>query len=157
MESVREYIISVIASGLLCAFVGRLMDKKGIPGAIGKLLTGIVMMISILAPMTDISFGTMSDLKAEYEKISQDAVERGEKITSQAMRESISDGLEAYLLDKAKQMGLELEIDVLVSYDDFPLPEKVYLSGDANPYAKKRLMQIIEEELGVMEDDQLWT
>ena len=156
MESIREYILSVIAAGLLCGVVRHLIDKKGVPGAVGKLLTGIVMMFSILAPLSDLSFGSALELKMQYHKIAQEAVLRGEKITGDSMRKSISESLEAYLLDKARQMGLELQVQVTVSDDLYPVPQKVCISGNISPYAKKRLVQIIEEELGVKEDDQQW-
>jgi hypothetical protein len=92
----------------------------------------------------------------EYQSISQEAVRRGEKMTIDAMRKSISDSLEAYLLDKAQEMGMELQVNVILSDDPYPIPEKVSISGDTSPYGKKRMSQIIETELGVMEENQIW-
>ena len=156
MLAIQEYVLSVIASGLLCSIAGKLLDKKGVSGAIGKLLTGIVMMICILAPLSDILVDSVLDMKMEYQSISQEAVQQGEKITADAMRESISESLEEYLLDKAREMGMELQVNVILSDDLYPVPEKVSISGVVSPYGKKRMAQIIETELGVMEENQIW-
>jgi stage III sporulation protein AF len=156
MQAIREYILSVITAGLLCAIVGKLLNDKGVPATIGKLLTGIIMMISVLAPFAELSADSVLDLKTEYQTISLDAVQRGEKITSDAMQNSISNSLEAYLLDKAQEMGMELQVEVILSDDLYPIPVKVIISGIASPYGKKRMSQIIEANLGVMEENQVW-
>ena len=91
MQAIREYILSVITAGLLCAIVGKLLNDKGVPATIGKLLTGIIMMISVLAPFAELSADSVLDLKTEYQTISLDAVQRGEKITQPVIARERSD------------------------------------------------------------------
>ena len=156
MDLIREYILSVAVVGILCGIVRKLIDKKGIPGMLGKSLTGLAITITILSPLTNFSLGSLNKIKFEYQEVGEKAVRAGEEIMHEALGESISEYSETYIFNKAKEMGVQLEVEVYVSNDVYPVPKKVRISGSISPYVKKRLQQIIEEDLGVMEENQEW-
>lgn len=157
MDTIREYLLSVTAAAMLCAVARRMLDKKGTPGAVGKLLTGLFMTFTVLSPLVGFSFGSVRDLTEDHEQLAQAAVQSGEKYASEALRESITEQLEAYVLDKADAMGAHIKVEITLSKDIYPVPEKIRISGQVAPYAKDRLKQIIKEELGVLEENQIWT
>lgn len=157
MDAIREYLLSVTAAAILCSVVRRMLNKKKTAGMIGKLLTGLFMIYTVLSPLVGVSFGSVEDLTDLYREDAHAAVARGENLTAQSLRESIKDRLEAYVLEKADGMGVQVRVNILLSDDLYPVPEKVYISGQVAPYAKNRLKQIIREDLGVSEEDQIWT
>ena len=72
------------------------------------------------------------------------------------MRTIIKGETEAYILDKAASLGVELEVDVLLE-DMYPMaPKTVRLSGSVSPYVRNRLQNIIAEELGISKENQIW-
>jgi len=157
MDGIKEYILSVAAAAILCAVVRRLLEKKGTAGSVGKLLTGIFMTVTVLSPLTGLTVGPMDEIMDDYRMIAQEAVAQGEKSTANALRQSISQQMEAYIIEKALALGADIQVEIRLSEDLYPTPIGVRLSGQIAPYAKSRLQRIIEEDLGVGEEDQIWT
>ena len=72
------------------------------------------------------------------------------------MEESIKTRVSSYILNKATAMGLRLEIEVMLTEDDIPLPEEVHIKGDASPYLKSQLTNTISNDLNIAEDKIQW-
>ena len=72
-------------------------------------------------------------------------------------REIITDKTCAYILDKAETLRAQLTVQVILSDEELPVPERIYLTGQASPYARSMLQRLIEEELGVPKERQIWT
>ena len=157
MGMLLEYILSISTAAILCAIVRRLLDKKGTPGAVGKLLTGIFMAVTVLSPLTGFSFGGVEDLLSFSQIQAEKAVEAGEKQGTNALRKSISDQVQAYILEKAQALGADIQVEIILSADTYPVPECVRISGQIAPYAKTMLKQILREDLGILEENQIWT
>ena len=68
----------------------------------------------------------------------------------------IQEKTEAYILDKAGQLGLQLQAEVSVSETEEPVPWAVVLSGEVKPDQKRRLEAILEQELGIARENQQW-
>ena len=68
----------------------------------------------------------------------------------------IIEQLQAYILDKAADLGAELEVEILMPDDGSGQPQGVVLRGAVSPYAKTRLQQIIAEDLDIAKEKQQW-
>lgn len=156
MESIREYLLSVSMAAIVCAVTRRLLDRKGTPAAIGKLLTGLFMTVTVLSPLTNLSFTPLQDFTAGFRLQAQQAVKKGEALSNSALRDGISERLQAYILDKAEDLGANIQVQIILSDDVYPAPEQVRIHGDISPYGRSQLKRIIEE-LGVAEENQIWT
>ena len=66
----------------------------------------------------------------------------------------ISAEVEAYILDKAASLGVDLNVEVWLN--DTGLPESVALSGQIAPSDRQVLSQFIDHDLGVGEEAQTW-
>ena len=55
-----------------------------------------------------------------------------------------------------KALHADVAVDVILSDTSMPVPEYVRISGNVAPYAKQQLINIIERELGVAEENQIW-
>ena len=157
MDAIREYLLTVALAAIICAVIKRLLDRKGIPAAIARLLTGIFMTVTVLSPLTGISLGGLSDMTGDFRIRAEQAVQSGKKLTADSMRKDIMEQTRAYILDKAEDMGAQIDVQVTLSDDYYPVPKQVTISGSIGPYAKKRLQSILREDLGVPEEYQIWT
>lgn len=156
MEGVKQYLLSIIAAAIISALVITIIGKKGAHAAIVRLLTGLFLAMTVVSPWTKLQ---MNDLSSYFEGISLEA----NSVSSEAMamiseeRTSIiKNEIEAYILDKAASLELDIKVDVELSDQDPPTPYAVTISGTASPYAKQRLQSIISEKLGVPKEQQSW-
>ena len=151
----KNYIISIVLCGIVCAIAGAMLDKKTATGKLIKILTGILMCVTLLTPLTKISFQNITDyfddLSWEAETYSQD----GKNTAQTTMRTIIKSQTEAYILDKAKSMGLDVAVEVELD-DNNSVPCRVTINGEVSPYVKRVLEAYLEETLGIAKENQRW-
>lgn len=112
-------------------------------------------MATALGPLGLLRLPELSDPTAQARAEAGRAAERAEEETKQQMTAIISEEAVSYILDKAGDLGLELEVQV--ELDENLLPWSVRLQGAVSPYAKSRLSGQIETELGISQERQVWS
>jgi hypothetical protein len=113
------------------------------------------MALTVLGPVAQIRLPAFSSLPDTLQ--AQTAVLDGEETARAALAESISTRVEAYILENAADLGLQLTVDVELSRDPIPIPVRIYLQGNISPYAKQKLQTVIREDLGIDKENQIWT
>jgi hypothetical protein len=102
----------------------------------------------------------ISDLTDYFSDLSVDAstvVSQGKESAEQCTTAIIKSQLEAYILDKASLLELDISAEVLLDDSQPPSPKNVKIVGKASPYAKQRMLQIISDELGIPKENISWT
>ena len=74
-----------------------------------------------------------------------------------AYRQGIIIRTESYILEKAKALNCDLQVEVILSSDATPVPEQVRISGSISPYAKQAISTMLTEDLGIDREAQIWT
>lgn len=156
MMDLRQYILSVTVAAMICALVQQLLDKKGTAATIGKMLTGLFLTFTVIHPFANLHLMELGNFTMSFDHEAASAVAQGQALSKNALRESITKRTEAYILDKARQLDLKLTVEVTVSQDDIPIPERVRLKGNVSPYAKARLQSILVNDLGIAKEKQIW-
>lgn len=156
MEAVKTYLLSVTAAAVICGIVKALLGDKGTLGAVGKLLTGIFLAMTVIRPLVSLELEDLSDFWEDISLDASAAVTEGENASAQALRERIKTETESYILDKAASFAVQLTVEVTLSDEDIPVPSAVRLTGNVSPYAKLQLQQTISEDLGIPEEAQTW-
>lgn len=156
MEGLRKYVITVTAAALICGIVTGMVKKDG-SGELVKMLCGLALAFTVLRPISgfrieDVSLEGLTTFE-EGERIAA----QGEKNTREAVADIIKTETEAYILDKAAALDISLTAEVSLSEDTIPVPVGVILSGAVSPYARSRLTNVIEKELGIPKENQVWT
>ncbi len=155
MTSLRNYLISVVIAALICGILSGLAGKKSQQQGLIRLLCGIFLSLTVIKPLMNVQLEEITLYTQSVTMDAQGAVAYGEAIAANQKSEIIKQRTEAYILDKATSLGASL--DVSVSLDEGgSIPQRVTLSGSIAPLAKKRLMQIIAQDLGIAEEDQTW-
>lgn len=156
MTSLKEYLLSVIVVSVFCALINSLIKEKGAASHLLKLMSGILIMIVVLKPL--ISF-KMNDIHSYIESFSVDAsfhVQQGEKTSQESYAAIIKEQTQAYILDKATSLDVDIAVDVILDTNAPYTPVTVYLRGSVSPYAKKQLSDYIAEKLAIGKEAQIW-
>lgn len=156
MEGISGYLLSVMAAAIVCAIVKRLLEGKGAAAAVGKMLCGVFLLFTMIAPLTDITLLPLGDITDVWQAEAADAIAQGENSARAEWERGISDRVEAYILDKAAQYGAQLTVTVALGSDAIPLPQRVTIQGNISPYGKTQLQSWIAENLGIAKEDQVW-
>ena len=151
----RNYIISIIVAGIICAITDLLLDHKTTVGKIAKILTGILMSITVLAPLTNISFKNITNYFDSLLSNADSYVEEGRITAQNSICGIIKTQTEAYILDKAKSLGLDVAVEVELD-DNNSVPCGVTISGTISPYAKGLMTSYITETIGITKEHQRW-
>lgn len=156
MEHIREYLLSVTTAALLCGILQSLVGEKGSSAGILRLICGIFLSFTIVRPIADIQLGELAFLTYDIEKNASLAVQEGEDYAKAAMARLIKEQTEAYILDKARLYGADIDVVVTVSSDDPPVLTGCIISGNLSAYAKQQLGHILKLDLGIPKEDQKW-
>ncbi len=156
MEGIRKYIISVVAAAIICAVVKLLIDQKSAPGAVVKLIAGVLLTVTVIGPVTNIQFMDLSKYVEDFTLSADTAVDAGTAYAAENTAVIIKQRTEAYILDKAQLLGADVQVDVILSEESVQRPCTVVVTGNLSPYAKQKLMTIIVQDLGIPEENQVW-
>lgn len=152
----KQYILSLTAAGVICAIIRQLCGEKGFSGRMIRVLCGFFMAITLLSPLRSFSTGSLFAEFSGYEAAGETAAANGKEMADQAVREIIIRQTQAYILDEAEKLGLDLNVEVTVCDSDPPIPTRVILTGAVSPYKKTILSRMLSQSLGIAQEDQLW-
>ncbi len=152
----EEYILSVVASAIICSGLRAVFGGKGSTAALLQTICGIYMAFVLVAPLKDIDFSIYTDYFSGIMEDAQAAVEDGENIALQELSKRIKEETEAYILDKAVSLGADVSVEISLTGSTPPTPSQITVKGAVSPYVKKVLSRYIEEQLGIPEGAQTW-
>lgn len=156
MRALAEYIISVSAAALLCGILNS-MTVKVTAKEILRLVSGLFLAFCVISPVSNLRLPELSEVGADWEREAAAAAQAGEDMAHDAVSDSISEQLEAYILDKAGSMGLDIRVEITLDPLEGYLPRTLTVLGDAPVQKRKRFIQEIAEDLGIREEDVIWT
>ena len=154
MEFISEYLRNILVAALICSILLPWADRNKSTGHILKLLCGVFLAITMIQPLT--KFKNLQWVSVLAPSDVAKTVEAGTAYGKEEMGKIISDQSCAYILDKAESLGLDIQVEVLLSSDFPPVPESVIISGSGSPYNKQVLTKMISDDLAIPEDKQIW-
>ena len=153
MNRVSQHLLSILAGALLVSISNTLVKNKGALSSILKLITGVTLTMLIVSPWTGITIDTVGYSLSETAIV----VENGKKVAQNEISIYIKEQTEAYILDKAFDLGLDISVDVTLTEEMPPEIASVSVKGFASPFAQKQIMILIREDLGVAEECLVWS
>ena len=153
----KSYLISVVSAGMICAITGALFPPKTAVGQIAKLLSGILLTVTVISPLTNLSFQNLSDYINNLTNDADSYVAEGTFAAQKELASIIKTETEAYILDKANQMGLQIAVEVVLDENNHSIPSSVTVTGNLSPYTKEALSSYIENTLGIAKEKQIWS
>lgn len=156
MGKIAEYMLCITAAGILCAVIRSVLDPSTAIGKIVKVICGVFMAVTLLSPLMGLDLEYISDYLKEYKTISASATEEGTQMAYEELSGIIKQQTQSYILDKALDLGLDVDVEVKLTDSDPPTPYQVILTGTASPYKKQMLSQYITENLGITQENLKW-
>ena len=156
MDGIRQYIFTVIAAALLCGVLSSIFHQ-GKSKDLLRILCGIFLAFTVLKPITGVDLSDILEESLIFESDAEQTAALGENMAYQAMTELIKEKSQAYILDKAAELDASITAEVTVSEEEPPKPLSVVISGQVSPYNRKKLESILETDLGIAKENQVWT
>ena len=156
MFFIRHYLLSIIAAAVICAVVRAFAGKKGSTATIVNLISGIFLCITVISPWTDYSFSDITEHIGNYSNSAEAIVSDGVLAAQRESSTIIKKEAEAYIVNKAKSLGVDLQAEVTLNEHPPTTPKSVRLTANASPYLRNKISQDIFENLGIPEAEQIW-
>ena len=156
MDGIREYLVQVTAAALVCGIVNTIVGKKGSVAATVRVMTVILMTVTMASPLVRLRVSGISDFFRDIRFDSEVYSQQGSDASKDAVSDIIKERAEAYILDKAASVGADIRVELELSEDALPVPVSVTLSGAVSPAGRRRLQEMIRDDLGIPLEAQKW-
>lgn len=146
----------IVAAAIVCAVARSLLGDKTTTGRVVTLVSGVLMAVTVISPLANITFTGISDF---WDELSDDAnkyVLEGTAMAEKQEVDIIKSQSEAYILDKANRMGLQIAVEVELDGQNGNIPCGVVIKGNISPYGQMQLESYIEQNLGIAKENQTW-
>ena len=153
MEAIRDYLFSVTAAALICGAVSCIIGKNGGISKLLKLLCGIFLAAAVIKPVVDVKIDDLSFFSNRLGVDADQVVAIGKEMAADEMNRIIKEKSEAYILDKAMSLGAKVEVMIKLENS---VPTGITVKGDVSPFLKSQLSACIIQDLGILQEDQIW-
>lgn len=149
MSALSGYLMRLICAAIVCALIGSVAGRSQ---SLRRLIAGIFLTLTALSPVEDLELPDLdlNRLQADAQAAVRDGTEQADEMRA----DIISEACQAYIWNKASELGLELEIRL--ELDGEGLPRSVELTGQASPLERRQLTQTIVRDLGLGREDVTW-
>ena len=157
MDKISQYLLSIIASAIICGLVNSLLEKNKTMASISKLLTGLVLLLTMLRPLIHINVTNIFAFSQSMHTDAQEMIENAQSISDTKQSEIIKSKTEQYIIENANALGADITVRVELDNSNHNIPCGVKISGMVSPYVRTKLAQKIVDELGIPREAQTWT
>lgn len=147
------FVLRLCAGAIVCGILTEL-NREGPIGQGIKVLCGLFLLLTVLGPLGKLQIPDVGAFGQSWQEEAAKAVEEGQRCAFQNRQAGIKEGLEAYILDKAAELGLQLGAAVTLSQEG--TPTGVLLSGSPTASQKQALEQTLTEALGIPKEAVRW-
>lgn len=148
MDAIASYVMTLVCGAVICSIILSIGGTQGAGGSVRRMVCGLFMAFLAISPLRDLDLGELPETLDAFSAEAEIAAQDGVAIAEESVLSVIKSQTEAYILDKAGELGLEVEVSVLVE-EGTRLPVKVIITGSAAPYQKQVLNDCIRENLGI--------
>lgn len=149
----QTYLFRLLCTAVLCALMLSLFPEGKAKDMI-RLLAGMILTVTLLRPDFGISLPEFDRIPADYLEEGRASAAEGQAQAQQQRQGFIKEALEAYILDKAEQLGCQLSVQVILNGEG--IPEQVILSGEVSGDDREELESILTEAIGIGKEEQQW-
>lgn len=149
----KQWLLGIV----LTAFAGglaRQLAPSGREQAMVRLVSGLLLTLAILRPLAGMDWEGPALQAGSFQDQTSEQAEMYRKNQQEALAAIIAEKTEAYIWDKANQLGLACQVTVATAAGEsgIPLPDTVTILGPYSP----ALAACIEEEVGLPAEKQIW-
>lgn len=156
-DLMRQWVLSVACGAMIVTILQALLPKNGI-GAVGRLASGLVLLLVTVQPLIRLDAEEMAAALTGYRLTQQGYAEELNEMNRDILEKIIEEETEAYILDKAESIGIACQVTVIYEWseDGIPYPAQAQIVSDASAEEEKRLSRILEADLGIPPEAQVY-
>ena len=154
MDFLPSYILSISATAMLCTLAMQIVGQKGTSAVVIQMVCGMLIAFAVIKPLGKISLPDFKEYTNSLDKKVSAAVETGVNQTKELINLRITESTVSYVQSKASELGASLS--VRISLDQNSIPVQIELTGKIAPNAKSILEELIQTDLGIRKEDQIW-
>jgi hypothetical protein len=153
IAAIRGWLLSVVAVSLLLSLAQSLVPEGSVRRAL-SLTGGLLLLLAMLQPLSHLD---LAGLRPDFSGLAQEVSRRQSELERQsdsALAARIAQRTEAYISDKAGELGIVCSprVTVKAGEDGVPLPWSAVLRGTPSAV----LADVIAEDLGIPKERQKW-
>lgn len=148
----------ICALSILCGVAVSITPEGGAKRVIG-ILSSAILIIAIITPLKDFDFENYALELARYREQEAELTAKGEEINERLNRLVIEKECQAYIMDKAIEIGFEVKeakVTLQWSTEGVWVPYSAEISGEATPEERLRLGESIKAGLGIPPERVVW-
>ncbi len=155
MSALREWLLGMCAAAMAITLADCLIPA-GAVRKIGKLMGGLVLMITALQPLVGLDYSSLSAAWASYRLEAAGYSAALETENTQLIKIIMEEQTSAYIQDKAAELGIHCTAQVTcqVLEDGTPYPAQAVIQGSLTGQQQEQLRQLIEGDLAIPADEQ---
>lgn len=153
MEQIRTYITGIVAVSFLIAIIISLIGGVRFVSPAIKLIGGILLSLTVISPLVNWKISEISSFYNEIVTDAQTYTDEGVSNYNDAINAVITKEAESYILDEARKYSADITVNVSVEEG---IPIRISLEGNISPYAKSKLQDTIEKDIGIPKEHQIW-
>lgn len=153
MGSWKQYILTLILCAFSCGIISQILSETKAKELI-RLVCGIVMAIMILRPLSGTDLESLLEFPFADLTGAESYVAEGERAAFQQQERCISSACETYILDKARNLGAEICVDISLNED--LLPVSAVIRGEIPQEIQMELQEVLTMDLGIPKENQQW-
>ena len=149
-EAVRQWLLGVACTALILAVADSLAPEGSVK-KVCRLAGGLALLLAAVSPILRLEAGALADALEGYRAQVRGYEETLEEQNHFFYQTVIEESTAAYIVDKAKEMGISCQAEVTFSYDEdgVPCPWEVTARGEWTDEAREALGRLLEDDLGV--------
>lgn len=156
INKLGTYLLSVVAISLFRSLILTIIPKGNINRIVSFLLM-LLFVTVVVSPGLRIQTDTLAKSIAELRIESEQEGSGIEIKNREIIAKLIKDECEAYILDRARALGLDITAEIeMNNNEDYPFPEMVIITGSISERDQNYISQIIENDLGIPIEKQEW-
>lgn len=155
MTSLKQYILSIVCAAAICSVITGI-TKESTHGRILKLVCSIFLVFQIIAPIPGLSKLSLADLEPLSLSEAKALAEEGSSLARQEKERVIIEETESYILSKAASQDPDFSVEVILCNGEDPIPVSVIISGSLTEAEKLNLQKLLEEDLAIAKENQIW-
>lgn len=151
MTLFRDWLLAVTAAAMLVALAAAMMPE-GAGRKIGRFTGGLVLLLVILHPLKDLDYGVLSESLSQLRGDLEGYEALPGTGNGALMKSIIEERSAAYIIDKAAQMDIVCQAEVLCRAEGdagYPCPVAVTVTGALTDVQRERLSRMIEADLAI--------
>lgn len=149
MEFIKIWLISITGTTLFLAMADSFMPSGSVK-QVGRLLSGLILLVMILKPFLQIHPESLSALHGQWQDILETEQEEQKNYYNNQIKTVIEDNLAAYIVDKAMEIGISCQAHVQCSMGEEGIYIPVYVSVETSTQEEwTQIEQVVTKELGI--------